>query len=70
MTVAWFDNNTLIQHNGIGGFGGFGEWDGLLILYRGLIKIPVYCTTLHCTSMRSNFHFNHYPWVPVVLSDL
>ena len=33
----------LIQHCGIGGFG---KWDGLLILYRGLIKMLVYCSAL------------------------
>jgi len=32
-----------MQHSGIGGFG---KWVGLLILYRGLIKIPVYCAAL------------------------
>ena len=39
MTATCFDTGTLIRHNGIGGFG---KWDGLHILYRGLIKIPAY----------------------------
>ena len=43
MTTAWFDSGTLIQQSGIGGFC---KWDGLLILYRGLIKIPVYCSAI------------------------
>ena len=39
MTAAWFchlkDTSILLQHSGIGGFG---KWDGLVILYHGLIK--------------------------------
>ena len=42
MTAAWFDTSTLIQH----GIDGFGKWDGLLILYRSLIKLLVYCAAL------------------------
>jgi len=34
---------TLIQQNCIGGFG---KWNGLLILYQSLIKLPVYCSAL------------------------
>jgi len=51
MTAAWFDTGTLIQHSGIGGFG---KWDGLLILYHSLIKISVYCTALGHVSLDSN----------------
>jgi len=43
MTAAWFDTSTLIQHSNIGSLG---KWDGLLILYRGLIKIPLYYAAL------------------------
>jgi len=37
------NTGTLIQHSSIGGFG---KWDGLLILYHGLIKILEYCSAL------------------------
>jgi len=32
-----------MQHSGIGGFG---KWDGVLILYHGLITKTVYCAAL------------------------
>ena len=48
-TAAWFDIGTLIQHSGIDGFG---KWDGLLILFRSLIKLPVYRAAL------TDFHLN------------
>ena len=32
-----------MQHSGIGSFG---KWDGVLILYHGLITKMVYCTAL------------------------
>ena len=32
-----------MQHSDIGGFG---KWDGVLILYHGLITKMVYCTAL------------------------
>ena len=43
MAAAWFDTGILMQHSGSDSFG---KWYGLLILYRGLIKLPVYYTAL------------------------
>jgi len=45
MIAVWFDTGTLIQYSSIDSFG---KWNGLLILYRGLIKILVYCSALVC----------------------
>jgi len=43
--AAWIDAGTLMQHSGIGSFG---KWDGVLILYHGLITKTVNCAALIC----------------------
>jgi len=48
--ASGFDAGTLMQHSDIGGFG---KWDGAVILYHGLITKKVYCTALPVSISKS-----------------
>ena len=70
--AAWINAGTSIQH---GGIGSFGKWDGVLILYHGLITAPVYCTAkpkkeckLHLVTTLNSFYHGmnvFYSFVPL-----